>query len=757
MDKSMNTNIVKSLLFFIVAGVLFFAPFRVAIAQEAVVDPATKSADIKSVIQVLENPVAREELIRQLTILAQGQKSEEPAGQVKSAASQALQGISRRLAKISESAMALASNVNDISQVISWSKNELSDPQSRQLWKKIIINLLLVIGVGYVAFYLLGWTLLRFRRAIAERVTDYSLLRVLRLLGIFCLDLLPILAFAVAAYLTLGMIGPQEKSSLVALAWINAFIIAHSILACCHLIFAPSASFLRCVEISDETANYLFIWAKRISYASVYGYFVLQAALLLGLPELSYEVLLRLLGLLITILVIVMILQNRAEVTRYLQYGADGENDSTVSRQKSFGVRNRLTQVWHLLALFYVIFLYGVWALQIEGGFVFLIRASVLTLIALFVVRLAMRLLDALFTRGLQVSEDLKNRFPALEGRANRYMYTLHQSLNAVVYFLGFVSILQTWGVNTFSWLVSETGKVIGGTIISVSGILLVAFLVWEITNSLIEGYLSRKDALGQELEASARTRTLLAVARKALTIALAVVATLMVLSELGVDIAPLLAGAGVLGLAIGFGAQKLVQDVITGVFILLEDQIAVGDVVTVGDKGGLVEAVSIRTVRLRDLAGTVHTIPFSAINVVSNMTKEFSFYVMEVGVAYRENVDEVMQVLKDLGAEMQQDEEYGSKIIEPLEVLGVDAFADSAVVIKARIKTAPIKQWWVGREFNRRMKNRFDELGIEIPFPHTTVYFGENKWGGAPSARVLVETVSRSESLDAVSGKSEG
>jgi small conductance mechanosensitive channel len=210
-----------------------------------------------------------------------------------------------------------------------------------------------------------------------------------------------------------------------------------------------------------------------------------------------------------------------------------------------------------------------------------------------------------------------------------------------------------------------------------------------------------------------------------------------VVLSELGMDIGPLLAGAGVVGLAIGFGSQKLVQDVINGVFILFEDSIAVGDVVQVGDHAGVVEALSIRSIRLRDLSGQVHTVPFSAVDTVINMTKDFSYYLLDIGVAYRENTDEVVAVVKDIVEEMREDPNFKDAILEPLDVLGVNAFADSAVVIRARIKTLPSKQWGVGREFNRRMKQRFDERGIEIPFPHTTLYFGEGKDGTAPPMRV--------------------
>jgi small conductance mechanosensitive channel len=214
----------------------------------------------------------------------------------------------------------------------------------------------------------------------------------------------------------------------------------------------------------------------------------------------------------------------------------------------------------------------------------------------------------------------------------------------------------------------------------------------------------------------------------------------LIVLSEVGVDIGPLLAGAGVVGLAIGFGSQTMVKDVITGAFLLFENAISVGDVVSVAGTSGSVEGLSVRSIRLRDMSGNVHTIPFSSVDAVTNMTREFSFYTMDIGVAYREDTDHVTEVIKDIVEEMRREPEFGAFILEPLDVLGVDQFADSAVIIKARIKTLPIKQWMVGREFNRRMKKRFDALGIEIPFPHQTVYFGVDKNGAAAPAHIRLD-----------------
>jgi small conductance mechanosensitive channel len=244
----------------------------------------------------------------------------------------------------------------------------------------------------------------------------------------------------------------------------------------------------------------------------------------------------------------------------------------------------------------------------------------------------------------------------------------------------------------------------------------------------------------GDDLEYSKRTGTLSGVVHWILRLVIWSVAAFMVLSELGVPVAPILTAAGVVGLAVGFGAQNLVQDFISGFFILLEDQIRVGDVVQIGDKGGLVEKVTLRMVILRDQAGTVHFIRNGKIDVVSNLTKDFSHYVFTIGVAYRENVDEVIKVLKDIDEEMRQDADYKNDILEPLDVLGLDSFGDSAVNIKARTKTKPIQQWRVGREFNRRIKMKFDELNIEIPFPHQTIYFGKDKKGQSPALNVEME-----------------
>ncbi|ARO89090.1 mechanosensitive ion channel family protein [Nitrosospira lacus] len=226
--------------------------------------------------------------------------------------------------------------------------------------------------------------------------------------------------------------------------------------------------------------------------------------------------------------------------------------------------------------------------------------------------------------------------------------------------------------------------------------------------------------------EAAKRIETLIRLLRQAVVIIVWVIVGLVILRELNVEIAPILASAGVVGLAVGFGAQNLVRDVISGFFMILENQIRVGDVAIVNGTGGLVERVNFRTIVLRDEAGTVHVFPNGTINTLANMTQEWSAYVFEVRVAYREDMDKVMAVMRNTGAALRKDETFGPLMVEDVEIYGVDSFQDSAVVIKGRLRTRPIKQWSVGREYRRRLKLAFEREGIEIPFPHHSIYFGE-------------------------------
>lgn len=297
---------------------------------------------------------------------------------------------------------------------------------------------------------------------------------------------------------------------------------------------------------------------------------------------------------------------------------------------------------------------------------------------------------------------------------------------------------LTNWITDIRNWLTThglsfflELFLIILATIILIK---VINWLMGRLFASVIKG---RKKA---DEEFKKRTETLNSITRHVSNISLFIIATIIILGRFGIDIGPILAAAGVLGLAIGFGAQSLVKDIISGFFIFLEDQIRVGDVVEVAGKSGIVERLNLKMTILRDLSGNVHYVPNGEISVVTNMTKVYSRYVFDIGVAYREDVDEVIDVMKAVDEGMRNDPDYQSDILEPLEILGLDQFGDSALIIKARTKTKPIKQWRVAREFNRRLKKEFDARDIEIPFPHQTLYIGKDKKNQSPPLNIKIE-----------------
>jgi moderate conductance mechanosensitive channel len=274
------------------------------------------------------------------------------------------------------------------------------------------------------------------------------------------------------------------------------------------------------------------------------------------------------------------------------------------------------------------------------------------------------------------------------------------------------------------NWIINE----LPGLIIIILVLLIASRIISFVLNKLKRTLIHRAEKNEKENlpEIEKRIKTLIGIVRGIASIMLWSIFIMIALKKFGVEIAPILASAGIVGLAVGFGAQELVRDFLSGFFILLEDQVRAGDVAVINGTGGSVEKVELRTITLRDFSGVVHIFQNGKINTLANMTKEWSAMVFDIGVAYKEDIDNVMQVMKEVGADLQEDELFGLSIIEPIEIFGLDKFDDSALVIKARIKTKPMQQWSVGREYRRRLKIAFDKKNIEIPFPHTTVYWGE-------------------------------
>jgi len=291
--------------------------------------------------------------------------------------------------------------------------------------------------------------------------------------------------------------------------------------------------------------------------------------------------------------------------------------------------------------------------------------------------------------------------------------------------FSAFLTAIKNWALTT------------GIKIILVVVFTLILIKVIKVISNRLSSVFLKKRA---DEESKKRAKTLTSVIQNFLIILVLVVSGITIIGQLGIEIAPLLATAGIAGVAIGFAGQSLIKDIINGFFLLLWDQIRVGDFVQLSDKRGLVEMINLKMTVLRDFNGNVHYIPNGSIDVVTNMTKDYSRYLFEIGVAYREDVDEVIDVIKEVDNELRKDPDFKEDILEPIEIFGLDEFADSALIIKARTTTKPLKQWRIKREFNKRLKKKFDQMDIEIPFPHRTLYIGQDKEGKAAPLRISTD-----------------
>ncbi|MEY8839455.1 mechanosensitive ion channel domain-containing protein, partial [Cribrihabitans sp. XS_ASV171] len=392
---------------------------------------------------------------------------------------------------------------------------------------------------------------------------------------------------------------------------------------------------------------------------------------------------------------------------------------------------------WHWPALLYLSGMFFIVLLR-PGNAVFeAFLASGQVLIVGLVGFAASGYLSRSMVHGVVLPSSLSERVPLLQGRLNAFVPKTLFVLRVLIFALVVLLALNAIGfIDLHGWMASQFGLRLTGVVISVSLVLLVSFMIWLALTSWVDYRLNPEFGSTPK----AREQTLLTLLRNAATIALVVVTLMFVLAEIGLDIAPLLASAGVLGLAIGFGAQKMVQDIITGIFIQLENAMNVGDVVTVGGMTGVVERLTIRSVSLRDIQGAYHIIPFSSVDMVSNYVKDFGYFVCDMGVAYRENVDEVKQAMLDAFEELKGDPEQADGILDEMEWFGLNSFGDSAVMLRARIKCVPGRQWGIGRAYNGVLKKVFDQRNIEIPFPHQTIFFGESKEGRTQTVKVEMD-----------------
>ncbi len=678
--------------------------------------------DLQTLLDTLTDDKARNELIVRLRGLVEVQASD--AGVAKERHDW-LAGATESLGDVSKSILAFVGALEQLPDLGRSLLTSLSDPGTLKWLSGAIAMIVAVLAAGLLVEWFTKRLLMRPRLSVEARTSANILTRLFLLCVRTILDVLPIVAFAAAAYGALALVDLSFLVRLAVVTLINANVLSRAIIATGRAILTPGAPGLRFLYLDDENAAYGFLWLRRFTHAGVYGYFILHTGWLLGLSYPAYSFLGNLLALFITAMSVVFILQIRSGVSRTLRGRKTTDN---VPR-----LRKQAAEFWHVLVIAYMIAVYLVWAMKVPGGFAYLARGSLLSVLTVVLARLALKGLIRAFTTIFTLSDETRTKYPRLEARANRYLPALRQVLQGAVIAVSCLALVEIWGGHPIEWLASSSGQGMLGRFISIAVVMAVSLVIWEAGTAFGE-----RMALGNP--ASMRLKTLLPFLLNAFRIVLLTFASLIVLSELGVNIAPLLAGAGVFGLAIGFGAQTLVKDVITGVFILMENTISVGEVVEVGTHSGLVEKISVRTLHLRDFDGNVHSIPFGEVQTVKNMSKLFAYAVVDVTVSYRENIDEALALMAEVAAGMAKSGPLAETIIAPFEVVGVEGLQESAVWLRGRFKTRPLGQWNVRREFYRRIKAAFDERGIEIPYPHRTIYLGADKKGGAPPLHVVNE-----------------
>lgn len=495
---------------------------------------------------------------------------------------------------------------------------------------------------------------------------------------------------------------------------LNAFFITGMSNVALRFVFAPKRPELRLLPFSDNGADYWYSRLRIYMYWNNFGVFLAVPAANLAVSFVLGNALRFIIVLTGMLYLMVLIKRNRVSVREGAK--AYAETMHTTLAQRALA---NLGNLWHVGAYGYIIAVFLVWVTRPFDATTIILRATALSIVTIMAGMLLSLVMTRAIKGGIRLPDDLHQKLPALQYRLNAFVPRLLKIIRFVVFLGTILLLLDIWGLlAVIDWFYSETGSALVSSYGAAIMVLLVAFLIWLAVMSWVD--LRLQSRAGYIV--SARERTLFQLFRNAFTIIIMVMAALLALSEIGVNIGPLIAGAGVVGLAISFGAQTLVKDIITGAFIQIENAINEGDVVTVAGITGTVEGITIRSVRIRDLDGTTHIIPFSSVDMVSNFMRGFSYHVALIGVSYDTDIAYAKEAMVEAFRRLQETD-FKSKIFGDLEMHGVTMFGASSIDIRARIKTTPGDQWSIGRAYNEYIKQVFDERNIEIPFPQVTYH----------------------------------
>ena len=530
---------------------------------------------------------------------------------------------------------------------------------------------------------------------------------------------------ALAGYVVAAALAERAWSSgTFAFQFLTAFVLIEVVKSFSRAVFATRYDQLRLLPMQPETASY---WNRWITLLIALTGYCLLVVVPVGQAVLAPSIG-RLIGLVIMLCVYITALRvvwSQKETVR-----AGLMQRANAAEMAVFGTLLRaLARTWHWLAFAYFTVLLVASQAEQAAALTFMMSATVQSVIAIVVGTLLSAMLVRMESQPLRLPENWNRNFPMLERRVNGYKDPTLRGVRLALAVVVFLVVLDAWrAFDLVAWLDSESGRATVALVLRVGIVLLSAALIWTVLASIIEHRVGATEGR----RASEREKTLLMLFRNAAAIVIVTMTVLVVLSQIGIDIGPLIAGAGVVGLAIGFGAQKLVQDVITGVFIQLENGMNQNDIVEVAGHFGTVEKITVRSVVIRTLDGGYHLIPFSAIDTVSNHTRDFGYHFAEYNIAHREDVDQAVAELEAAFQELMKDPELAAEVLQDIEIPGVTALNERGFSVRVLIKTRPGSQWMIQRAFNRLVKQRFDGAGIEIPYPHTVIQFGRDRDGQA-------------------------
>ncbi|ARP89847.1 hypothetical protein CAL14_05705 [Bordetella genomosp. 9] len=541
-------------------------------------------------------------------------------------------------------------------------------------------------------------------------------------LGALVLDVLPIALFFVAASLALRLFaGSHPRTVAVTADFIQAYVALRLTMAVMRLLVSPAGQGLRLLHIGPATAALLLTWTRRIVGLAVFGMAVADAAALLGAGLGLRGAFIKAVSLLVHLGAVVLIVKLRRPVRSALRAPAGASGPLAVAR-------NWFADAWAVIAVVLVMGIWVVWALGVEDGFPKLVHFVLVSAAVLVAARLlAILLLGALgrlFTPDkTEAATDAANGGAQRGARlSDRYYPWMRGLVSVVITLCTVIALFQSWGLDALDWFAPGTlGRSMAGAALTIVVAVIVAILVWEAAQYAVERRLQRWQRQGDMVRA-ARLRTLLPMLRTALFIVVALIVGLTALNQIGINTTPLLAGASIIGVALGFGSQKLVQDFITGIFLLMENAMRVGDWVTVAGVSGSVEYLSIRTVRVRGGDGALHIVPFSSVSTVTNSNRGIGNAAVRISVAYDTDIDRVVSELKQIGAALRADPAFQDQILNDIEVWGVDSVDGSMVTLVGQMRCSDKGRWGVQREINRRILERFRELGIEIANPRASL-----------------------------------